>query len=224
MENQTMLLKYEWALLVGLVIFSSISTFGGLVRVQELAGGPAIAPENLRALAHPLPIVLHILASFVFCIAGALQFLSSVRRNHPKTHRRVGWCVATSGIVSAATGLWMTIYFVFPEELQGPLLYWNRVVLSPLMILLIIHAIISIRARKITQHAAAILRAYAIGQGASTQAFFGIAWIIATGVEPVGLLRDWLMIFAWGFNLLIVEALIRKYLRRVPQVPQTASR
>ena len=219
-----MLQKYEWFLLVGLVTFSFIPTFGGLVRVLELAGGPTIAPQNLRAVANPMPIVLHILASFVFCIAGALQFLPSVRRRHPKTHRRVGWCVATAGVISAATGTWMTVYFVFPEELQGPLLYWTRIVLCFAMIILIVHAVISIKTRKILQHSATILRAYAIGQGASTQAFFGIAWIIATGVEPVGLLRDWLMVFAWGLNFLVVEILIRKYLRRVPQVLQTASR
>ena len=57
-----------------------------------------------------------------------------------------------------------------------------------------------------------MLRAYAIGQGASTQAFLGIAWIIVFGTEPLGPLRDGMMVFAWMLNLLLAECLIRRFL------------
>ena len=58
-----------------------------------------------------------------------------------------------------------------------------------------------------------MLRAYAIGQGASTQTFLGIGWMIFTGVELLGTLRDLQMIFAWLVNLLVAEYVIRKYLQ-----------
>ena len=202
----------EWMLLAAILIYCFVPTFGGLFRVAELLGGPAIMPENPRAAAHPLPIVLHILSSFLFCLLGALQFLPGIRRYHLGMHRMLGRVVAAAGCMSALTGLWMTLFFAFPQELQGFLLYWVRIALSLTMAGLIVWALVAIRSRNILRHAAAMLRAYAIGQGASTQAFLGISWMVAFGTEPLGPQRDVLMIFAWGLNLLVAELLIARML------------
>ena len=195
--------RREWALLVTILVYSLVPTFGGLLRVIELEGGPAILPENSRALAAPLPVVSHILSSFLFCIAGALQFLPSVRRHKPALHRATGRIVAVAGCASALTGFWMTQAYAFPDELQGPLLYWARIVLSLSMFGLIVWAVLAIRSGHVFRHGAAMLRAYAIAQGASTQAVLGIGWMVAVGTEPLGPLRDGMMVFAWGLNLLI---------------------
>ena len=186
------------------------------MRVFELLGGVAIIPENPRAIADPLPITLHILSSFFFCIIGGLQFLPSLRRHHPTTHRTIGRAVAFAGGLSALTGLWMTHFFSFPKALQGDVLYWARIGLSLLMLGLIMRAVIAIRSRNVVAHRNAMLRAYAIGQGASTQAVLGIAWILLIGAEPIGQLRDGMMIFAWCLNLFITEVIISRLYR-----PQT---
>ncbi len=204
--------RREWAILIAIILYSFIPAFGGLFRVLELAGGPAVAPENLRALAAPLPIVLHILSSSLFCLLGAVQFLPSVRRDQPATHRVIGRTVAIAGCISAATGLWMTHYYTFPNELQGNLLYLVRMILGSTMIGLIGSAVVAIRYSNVFQHSASMLRAYAIGQGASTQAFVGISWIIVFGAEPLGPLRDGMMVFAWVLNLLVAEFLVRRFL------------
>lgn len=205
--------RTEWALLTSIMIYSFVPVVGGLIRVLELAGGPAIIPQNPRALSDPFPIVFHILSSFVFCIFGALQFLPSIRRHHPATHRVLGRVVVIAGGIAAATGLWMTHTFVFTGDLQGNLLYWVRMVLGSLMIGLIVWAVIAIRFKNVFQHSAAMVRAYAIGQGASTQAFLGIGWIIIAGSEATGPTREGIMVFAWVLNLLVAEVLIRRLLR-----------
>lgn len=205
--------KSEWVVLVVIFVYSFIPVVGGLIRVLELAGGPQIAPENPRALLAPTPIILHILSSFLFCVVGAVQFLPSFRRQRPIAHRIIGRVTAAAGCVSALTGLWMTHFYAFPEALQGAALYWVRIVLGTAMIGLIIWAVIAIRSRNVFQHGASLVRAYAIGQGASTQAFFGIAWIIAVGSEAMGPPRDGLMIFAWVVNLLAAEIFIHAKLR-----------
>lgn len=201
--------RSEWTLLAIILVYCFVPTFAGLLRVVELGGGPAIVPENPRALADPLPVILHILSSFLFCIVGALQFLPSVRRHYPAMHRAAGRTVAAAGCVSALTGLWMTHFFAFPNELQGLVLYWARIVLSLSMVGLIARAVVAIRSGHVPEHSAAMLRAYAIGQGASTQGFLGIGWLLAFGTEPSGLLRDGIMVFAWGLNLLTAELIIR---------------
>lgn len=199
--------RTDWAALALIVVYSAIPALGGLLRVVELAGGPAVIPENPRALAAPFPIIIHVVSSFVFCIVGALQLLPGIRRHHLGAHRALGRVIALAGCVSAASGLWMTHAFTFPAELQGSLLYWVRIVLSLSMLGLIAWAVMAVRSGKIRQHGAAMLRAYAIAQGASTQAVLGIGWIILFAEEPEGAARDVLMVLAWGLNLLAAELL-----------------
>ncbi|MFC6588628.1 DUF2306 domain-containing protein [Sulfitobacter pacificus] len=205
--------KSEWVVFGVIFVYSFIPGFGGLIRVLELAGGPQIAPANPRALFTPTPIILHTMSAFLFCIVGAVQFLPSIRRQRPAAHRSIGRVIVVAGCMSAITGLWMTHFYVFPEALQGAALYWVRVVLGTAMIGLIIWAVIAIRSRNVFQHSASIVRAYAIGQGASTQAVLGIAWLIAVGSEAMGPLRDGLMIFAWVINLVAAEIFIHAMLR-----------
>jgi len=207
------LTKSEWIVFGVILVYSFIPVIGGLIRVLELAGGPQIAPENPRAMLAPLPITLHILSSALFCVVGAVQFLPSIRRQRPAAHRLIGRVIAVAGCMSALTGLWMTHFYAFPEALKAVALYWVRMVLGTAMIGLIIWAVIAIRSRNVFQHGASMVRAYAIGQGASTQTILGIAWIIAVGSEAMGPLRDGLMIFAWVVNLLGAEIFIRAKLR-----------
>lgn len=212
--------KSEWVLVFFIFVYSFIPTFGGLFRVLELGGGPAIAPENLRALAMPFPIVLHILSSFFFCLIGAIQFLPSIRLRHRTAHRVFGRVIAVAGCLSAGSGLWMAHYYSFPISLQGNLLYWARITLGFLMIFFIVWSVLAIRSRNVFQHSAFMLRAYAIGQGASTQTFIGIGWMVLYGTEATGPLRDVMMVSAWALNLLIAEVFIRAILgsKRLPAV------
>lgn len=204
--------KLEWTMLTLIIVYSLIPSFGGLLRVFELSGGPVIIPENPRALSNPLPIIIHILSSFLFCIAGALQFLPNIRRYQPVMHRKLGRIIVIVGCISAVSGLWMTHYYTFPEHLQGDLLYWVRMVLGSMMLVFIAWAVIAIRSRNVFRHSASMLRAYAIGQGASTQAILGIGWIIVFKTEPLGPVRETMMVFAWGLNLVIAEVLISRLL------------
>ncbi|MEL7167475.1 MAG: DUF2306 domain-containing protein [Pseudomonadota bacterium] len=204
------LTRGEWTFLVAVFVYSFIPSIVGLLRIPELLGGAVVVPVNPRAVIDPVPVVLHIMGSAVFCLLGAVQFLPSLRRMRPAVHRRLGWCVAMSGAISALTGLWMTLAFVFPPALQGPLLFWARVILSLAMVGLICRAIVSIRLHHLPRHRAAMVRAYAIGQGASTQTVLFIGVMVALGVEPLGVDRDVLMVVAWGINIVAAEIAIRR--------------
>ncbi|MDD9718637.1 DUF2306 domain-containing protein [Dinoroseobacter sp. PD6] len=202
--------RREWAFLALIVLYSFIPSVFGLLRIPELLGGPMIIPPNPRAVIDPLPIALHILGSSIFCLVGALQFLPSLRRHRPALHRTLGRIVAAAGCVSALTGLWMTVSYAFPDALQGPLLYWARVTLSLAMVAFIVWAVVAIRARETAAHRAAMLRAYAIGQGASTQTALLLIGMIFMKTEPLGLNRDLLMVGAWAINLAVAELFIRR--------------
>jgi len=205
-----LLTRREWAFLALIFAYSFIPTVGGLFRIPELLGGPAVVPVNPRAVTDPVPIVLHILGSSLFCLVGAVQFLPSLRRHRIAMHRTLGWLVAAAGCVSALTGLWMTLAYPFPDALQGPLLYWARIALSLAMFGFIVCAVVAIRSRNLPQHRAAMLRAYAIGQGASTQTMLFLIVMAVSSAELLGFQRDVLMVLAWGINIAIAEMLIRR--------------
>jgi len=202
--------KAEWVILVLLFSFSFIPVFAGLLRILEISGGPAIIPENPRVTANPFPTVIHILSAFIFCIFGAFQFLSSIHRYTPKWHRVNGGIVASAGIILAISGLWMTHFYPLPIELQGNLLYFVRIVLGTAMIVYISIGLTTVRNKRLVLHYSSMIRAYAIGQGASTQSLLGLAWIVLLRQEPIGLTRDLMMTAAWIINIIIAEWVIRK--------------
>ncbi len=61
--------------------------------------------------------------------------------------------------------------------------------------------------KRIIQHRAWMIRAYALGQGAGTQVLITIPWLLTVG-EPTGLTRDILMTIAWVINIIVAEKAI----------------
>ncbi len=202
--------KKELAILSSLIVLSFIPVVGGTFRVFEIFGSPAVLPVNPRISNDPLPALLHVFGAVPFCILGAFQFLPSIRQYTPERHRFNGRIVALTGILSAVSGLWMTHYYALPIGLQGSLLYIVRMVLGIAMAVFIVRGVVAIKNRYIPIHSASMLRAYAIGQGAGTQALIGVTWIVLFREEATGITRDVMMTSAWIINLAIAEWVIRK--------------
>jgi hypothetical protein len=172
-------------------------------------------PENPRVTAAPMPVVLHIISVGLYCYLGAFQFLPSIRRHSLKWHRYNGRLMFVTGIVSALSGLWMTHFYSFPYELQGNLLYSVRILLGSAMVAFIFLGLAAILKRDIVRHSSWMIRAYAIGQGASTQGLMIMSWIAISGGESSGLTRDVMMTFAWIINIAIAEWIIRKMFKKM---------
>ena len=211
----------SWRLPTALLLLSLVPVAAGLVRLIGLAasgggggGGGAITPGNARFMAMPSPLVLHIVSATVFCLLGAFQFDSAFRRRSPGLHRAAGRVLVLCGILAALTGLWMTAGYDIPAELQGPLLYGVRIAVGLSMALAILVSVRAVLQRRIAQHRAWMVRAYALGQGAGTQVLILLPVTLIAGA-PTFFFRDVLMASAWGLNLLFAEWIIR---RRLPSV------
>lgn len=202
--------KAEWFTLLGLLLLSLVPCLGGIVRLLEISMSMEILPQNPRILAAPIPVYFHIAASVLFCIFGAFQFLPSIRREYLTWHRLSGRILVIAGIVSALSGLWMTHYYAFPEHLQGKLLYFVRLIIGVSMVAFILLGVFRILLKRISQHQAWMIRAYALGQGAGTQVLISIPWLISVG-EPAGLVRDVLMTVAWMINIVVAEWFINRH-------------
>jgi len=203
------------------LLLSLVPVAAGAVRLIGLvglasggSGAGAITPENARFMAMPAPVVLHIVSATLFCLLGAFQFDSAIRRRSPGLHRAAGRVLVPCGILAAVTGLWMTTGYAIPAELQGPLLYGVRIVVGVSMALAILVSVCAVLRRRIAQHRAWMVRAYALGQGAGTQVLILLPVTLVAGA-PTFFFRDVLMASAWGLNVLIAEWIIR---RRLPSV------
>jgi uncharacterized membrane protein len=200
--------RADWLVPTVLIVLSFIPFAAGAVRVVGLASGAEITPENARFFAVPLPVVLHIISASLFCILGAFQFAPGFRRRRPGWHRRAGRLLVVCGLVAGLSGLWMTQFYPLRPHLQGDLLYGFRILFGSAMVLSIALGLAAIRRRDIAQHRAWIIRGYAIGQGAGTQALVGLPWFLISGKPSE--LNNALMIGAcWVVNLAVAEWIIR---------------
>jgi uncharacterized membrane protein len=201
----------SWKLLFALLMLSAVPVVAGLARLSGLAAGGDPTPENARFLAAPTPVVLHVVSASLFCVLGAFQFDGSLRQRVPQLHRLAGRAAASGGLVAALTGVWMASTYDIPGDLQGPLLYGVRIGVGFAMALALGVAVQAALRRRIHQHSAWMVRAYALGQGAGTQVLILLPVTVVAGA-PTLLFRDVLMSAAWGLNLAIAEWVIRRWL------------
>ena len=192
-------------------MLSFVPVIAGMVRLSGLASGDSVTPENARFVTMPTPVVLHIVCASMFCVLGAFQFDSALRQRFPRLHRIAGRVAAPCGIVAALTGLWMTAAYAIPAELQGPLLYGVRMVVGLAMTLAVVVSVRAVLQRRITQHKAWMVRAYALGQGAGTLVLILLPVTLLAGA-PTFFFRDVLMASAWGLNMAFAEWVIRSRL------------
>ena len=195
-------------LVAALLLLSAIPLAAGAFRLTQLAGGAEITPANARFFASPLPIVLHIVGASVYIILGAFQFASAFRRRWPGWHRVAGRLVALCGLLVGLSALWMTLFYPWPAG-DGELLAAFRLLFGSGMVVSIVLGFAAIRRGDVRRHRAWMMRGYALGLGAGTQALTLAAGELTLG-PPSELSRALLMGTAWVINLAVAEWAIRK--------------
>lgn len=198
----------EWLVIAGLLALSFIPMAGGAFRLTQLTGGAQITPANARFFASPLPVVVHIVNASLFAILGAFQFAASLRRRWPAWHRAAGRVLMVCGLLVGFSGLWITLFYTWPAG-DGIFLAAQRLFFGSAMIVSIVLSYAAIRRGNVTKHRAWMMRGYAIGLGAGTQALVLMAGEMIAG-KPGELSRALLMGAAWVINLAVAEWAIRK--------------
>jgi uncharacterized membrane protein len=200
--------KVNWLVPLGLVLLSVVPAVAGIARIVQLGSGAAITPDNVRFFTSPLPVIVHIVSSVVYCVLGAFQFASSVRRCNPLIHRAMGKVLIPCGLTAAFTGLWMTLFYPSPD-LDGLYLYAIRLVVGLAMSSFLWLGFVAIRKREFALHGAWMMRAYALGLGAGTQVLTHIPWFLLPGIRGE-FARTVFMGAGWAINLAIAEWIISR--------------
>ncbi|MDR6904987.1 putative membrane protein [Agromyces sp. 3263] len=211
----------EWLAPAGLITLSLVPVLAGSMRLTELAGGGTVTAENARFFESPIPVVVHIVASSVFLVLGALQFAPSLRRR--RWHRIAGRVLVPAGLLSALSALWMTLFYALPA-VNGVAMFVMRLGFGTAMATFIVVAFVAIRRGDVTTHSAWMTRAYAIGLGAGTQVLTFLPWTLVFGA-PGQAMHAVLMGAGWVINLAVAEVAIRRRAalgRRSPVAPRRA--
>ena len=195
-----------WPVPVALVALSAIPLAAGTLRLVQLVGGPDLMPADPRVASFPAPLVLHILGAAIYAIIGAFQFVPGIRRHHRAWHRRAGRLLTVAGLLVAVSALWMTLLYAAKPG-TGELLYVLRLVFGSAMAASLVLGFTAIRRRDIAAHRAWMIRAYAIGLAAGTQALTeGIGGAVFGTGELAG---DLAKGAGWVINLAVAEWAIR---------------
>lgn len=197
--------KSDWIIPAGLVLLTLLPSLAGAGRLADLAGSGPVTAENARFFTAPYTVAFHIAGACLFGLLGALQFSPGFRVRYPRWHRRAGTVALAAGVITALTGLRLTL--IFPHlATDGPTLFSMRMVVGIAMLLSIFLAVRAVSLRQFSVHGAWMMRAYALGMGAATH----LPWLVITGSLPTGYSRDAAMAAAWLINLAFVEWWLRR--------------
>jgi uncharacterized membrane protein len=197
-----------WFVPILLIGLNLIPFLAGAARLFGLASGEQITPQNVRFMASPLPISVHIISASVFGVIGAFQFWPRFLRTNAHWHRLAGRIMVPCGMITSLSGLWMNQFYPYAEN-DGFLLYCFRLIFGFGMLFCLIFGLDSICRRDFDQHRNWMMRGYAIGLGAGAQALTQLPWVLIVGM-PGELPRALLMGAAWILNLLVAEWIIRR--------------
>lgn len=196
----------SWRRPVALIALSLIPLVAGSLRLLEVGGGPQLLPANPRIDASPAPVVVHVLAAAGYALFGAFQFAARFRRRHRDWHRRTGRVLVGAGLLVAGSGLWMTLFYAGAPG--GNLLWGVRLVVGSAMGATLVLGFAAIRRRDVAAHRAWMIRAYALGTGAGTQA---LTEGVGEALFGTGDLSTALSVTAgWVVNAIVAEYAIRR--------------
>jgi uncharacterized membrane protein len=198
-----------WVLPAGLIAFGLVPILANALRRVALAVGAAGSSSG-DGDGMSLPVILHVVGATVFVVLGAVQFSARFRRRQPSWHRIAGRVAILAALLAAASGLWLAF-----ATLSGssPLLFLFRLSAAAGLAVCVIFGFRAIRQRRLPQHRAWMIRAFALGLGAATQVFtlgFGEG-LFGKSELSVALLNG----AGWAINLAVAEWLIRRTPRSV---------
>jgi uncharacterized membrane protein len=172
-----------------------------VVRFADVGAPPEMLADTSRFFVMPVPVVVHIVSACLFTVLGALQFSKSLRRSN--WHRLSGRVLVIAGILAAGSGLWLTNFYP-PLGNEGPLLYSFRMAAGLGMLWFLVQGFRAARRRRFDEHRPHMIRAYALGLGASTQMLIGIPVLLLFG-EPAPLAGDLMLGAGWAINLVVAQ-------------------
>lgn len=205
-------------LALSLIVFSIIPIGFAITRVIQVPLG--VLPEDAsKYLAVPWSLFLHSLGGAAFGLIGPIQFAGVLKRRFGTLHKVLGRIFVIAGVFLALSSVRLLVEF---PGTSTPVLDIARGLASVWVLIALWIAVSAVRGGRIAKHRAWMIRAYAVGMGASTVAILLFPIFLMTGEEINGLASDLVFVASWVINIVIAEAVIARIKRKGAQRAVTA--
>jgi uncharacterized membrane protein len=191
---------------LALLLATLLPVLLAVVQVVQIPLG-ALPEDSQRLTATPILHFMHVLGGATFAILGPIQFGRALLPKFGRLHRVLGRVfVATGAMISVSS---LALLWHFPDT-YSVAISAGRLVFGIALGVALAIAMHAIYLRNVTRHRNWMIRAYAIGIGATavTMVFFPIYLI--TGKPPQGLVADTAFLGAWMACVLFAEGLVRR--------------
>ena len=177
-----------------------------LVQAVQIPLG-ALPEDSQRLSATPVWHFMHVLGGATFGILGPIQFGRVLARRYGPLHRVMGRLFVAAGVMISLSSL--SLLWHFPDTYSMPINI-GRLLFGIALGMALALAVLAIRKRDFPRHRNWMIRAYAIGMGATavTMVFFPI--YIVTGAPPLGPAADIVFLGSWMVCIIFAEALVRR--------------
>ena len=206
-----------WRVPVLLLIFGAMPAAESVFKIYQIYAermwGQASVLLSAVQIEMPVPILLHVISALAVCLMGPWQLTPAFRARFPAAHRVTGRIFVAMGVLAAGSAIWMNE--VYPNY-AGIVKYYAVHVFGAIMIFALLRGVWAAMHRDIPRHRAWMIRAYAIGLGASTQRLLIIPLFMIFG-EMSEIAIGIAMTTGWAINLGVAEWIIaRDQPRRAP--------
>lgn len=192
------------ALALGLA--SAIPVGVALINVVAIPTGVVPANSDHLAVA-PLALWLHAAAGAAFGVLGPVQLVGALRRPFGPVHRRAGRAFVLAGLVIGLSGhalLWQT------DGPGGAVIDTARGVFGTALVAALLMGLVAARRHDRAHHRAWMIRAYALGMGASA-VLVAFPPLTLLGVPPTGLAFEFAQVLSWLAALALAEWIVRTH-------------
>ena len=177
-----------------------------LVQVVQIPLG-ALPEDAQRLSATPVWHFTHVLGGATFGILGPIQFGNVLARKYGALHRVLGRVFVAAGAMISLSSLGLLWHFpdTYSVAMSG-----GRLLFGIALGLALALAMQAIYKRDFIRHRNWMIRAYAIGIGATAVSMVFFPIYIITGAPPLGLVADIAFLGAWAGCIVFAEALVQR--------------
>lgn len=189
-----------------LFVLSGMTILFAMVQAVQIPLG-ALPTESNRIASAPIAHFAHVAGGVLFGVLGPIQFGRVLAHRYGRLHRLMGRVFIVAGAMLSLSSL--SLLWSFPDGAPA-LVSVGRLVFGIALGVALIIAMLAIRARNIPRHRDWMIRAYAIGMGATLVSIVFLPIFLITGQPPTGLTSDVIFIGSWAACVVFAEILIHR--------------
>ncbi|OJF89758.1 hypothetical protein AX760_24690 [Pararhizobium antarcticum] len=185
---------------------TSLTIILALVQAVQIPLG-ALPEDSLRLNAVPFWHFVHVLGGATFGILGPIQFGRVLVHKYGRLHRVLGRVFVAAGVMLSLSSL--SLLWHFPNAYSVAVTS-GRFLFGVALGLALAIAMHAIRKRDFARHRSWMIRAYAIGMGATAVSLVFFPIYVITGKPPSGLVFDIVFLVSWTACVAFAECLVRR--------------